>query len=78
MKGFPGFLLVCVLLLMFSCRSGGDVKTILQKTVTSIDTIESIHYTQVMTRTNPRDLQDTLYRFRKMYFSRLRGDSIVG
>jgi len=51
---------------------------ILKKTIASIDTIETIYYKQEMARTNPQNLNDTIYRFREMYFKRLLDDSIVG
>ncbi len=31
-----------------------------------------------MSRTNPRDINDTIFRYREMYFKRLITDSIVG
>jgi hypothetical protein len=51
---------------------------ILQKTIKTIDTIETIYYKQDMTRSNPRNSKDTIFRFREMYFKRLITDSIVG
>lgn len=51
---------------------------ILQKTINTIDTIETIYYKQYAMRTNPRNLNDTIYTNREMYFKRLIGDSIVG
>ena len=51
---------------------------ILQQTINSIDTIETIYYKQDMARTNPKSLKDTIFRYREMYFKRLITDSIVG
>ncbi len=51
---------------------------IIQKTIDNIDTIVTIYYKQDMARTNPRNVNDTIYRFREMYFKRLIQDSIVG
>ena len=51
---------------------------ILKRTINAIDTIETIYYKQDMYRTNPRDINDTIFRFREMYFKRLKADSIVG
>lgn len=51
---------------------------ILQKTINTIDTIETIYYKQDMTRSNPQNINDTIFRYREMYFKRLITDSIVG
>ncbi len=51
---------------------------ILQNVIQTIDTIETIYYKQDMSRTNPRSAEDTIFRYREMYFKRLKGDSIVG
>lgn len=47
-------------------------------TINSIDSIETIYYKQDMMRTNPRNTNDTIFRYREMYFKRLLSDSIVG
>jgi hypothetical protein len=51
---------------------------ILQKTIHTIDTIETIYYKQDMYRSDPQNSNDTIFRYREMYFKRLRVDSIVG
>lgn len=51
---------------------------IIQNTITSIDTIETIYYKQDMYRTDYRNMTDTIFRYREMYFERLVSDSIVG
>ena len=51
---------------------------ILQTTINTIDTIETIYYKQDMARTNPRNINETIFRYREMYFKRLLSDSIVG
>ena len=61
-----------------SCKEKETASEILQKTINSIDTIETIYYKQDMTRTNPRSVTDTIFRYREMYFKRLVSDSIVG
>lgn len=66
------------LLLAFTPCKQETAIDILHKTVETIDTVESVYYKQEMYRTNPRDLNDTLYRYREMYFQRLYTDSIVG
>lgn len=51
---------------------------IIQKTIENIDTIITLYYKQDMVRTNPRNINDTIYRFREMWFKRLVQDSVVG
>lgn len=73
--------LLCVLLaliVLVSCRKRETAIEILHKTIGTIDTIESIYYKQDMSRTNPRNTNDTIKRYREMYFKRLISDSIVG
>ena len=55
-----------------------SAREILQKTINTIDTINTIYYKQDMSRTNPQNANDTVQRFREMYFKRLLSDSIVG
>lgn len=61
-----------------SCDKEETASGILQKTIDTIDTIETIYYKQDMARTNPRNINDTVFRYREMYFKRLIADSIVG
>jgi hypothetical protein len=70
--------LVIVLIVFTSCKEKKTALEILQKTINSIDSIETIYYKQEMTRTNPRNINDTIFRYREMYFKRLITDSIVG
>jgi len=78
------FFLVFTLLGVTSCKNSTSVKNfekpveILKKTIENIDTISTLYYKQDMVRTNPRDIHNTIYRFREMYFKRLIQDSIVG
>ena len=67
-----------ILILFFSCNENYSSEEILKKTISSIDEIETIYYKQDMVRTNPRNINDTISRYRKMYFKRLITDSIVG
>ena len=66
------------LIILASCNKSQTPIEILNKTVSTIDTIESIYYKQDMSRTNPRNINDTIKRYREMYFKRLISDSIVG
>lgn len=70
--------LAVFLILSASCIKKETASEVLQKTINTIDTIETIYYKQDMTRTNPRNNDDTIVRFREMYFKRLIVDSIVG
>ena len=63
---------------MVSCIKKETASELLKTTINTIDTIETIYYKQDMARTNPRNINDTIVRFREMYFKRLIADSIVG
>jgi len=67
-----------ILMLSTFCYKQETSADILQKTINAIDAIETIYYKQDMARTNPRNLNDTIFRYREMYFKRLITDSIVG
>ncbi|MCK5678239.1 MAG: hypothetical protein KAH72_07160, partial [Flavobacteriaceae bacterium] len=67
-----------ILIVLTSCDLKQSASDILQKTINSIDTIETIYFKQNMVRTNPRNINDTIFRYREMYFKRLISDSIVG
>lgn len=59
-------------------KSHQTVTEIIEKTINTIDTIETIYYKQDMLRSNPKNIIDTISRYREMYFKRLISDSIVG
>lgn len=61
-----------------TCDKNETAAQILQKTINSIDTINTIYYKQDMFRSSPINISDTIFRFREMYFQRLKSDSIVG
>ncbi len=67
-----------VIIVFVSCNRSETAIDILNKTINTIDTIESVYYKQDMSRTNPRNTNDTIQRYREMYFKRLVTDSIVG
>jgi len=67
-----------VLIVLTSCNEKETALEILQKTMNTIDTIETIYYKQDMSRSNPRNINDSIFRYREMYFKRLITDSIVG
>lgn len=66
------------LIVLDSCKEKENALEILQKTINTIDTIETVYYKQEMARTNPQNINDTIFRYREMYFKRLISDSIVG
>jgi len=70
--------LLTVLIILTSCNEKETAFEILQKTINTIDTIETIYYKQDMSRSNPQNILDTIFRYREMYFKRLISDSIVG
>jgi len=78
MKGNRIFLIIFALIVFVSCNKSETAIDILSKTINTIDTIETIFYKQDMSRTNPRKVNDTIQRYREMYFKRLISDSIVG
>jgi hypothetical protein len=61
-----------------SCSKEETATGILQKTIQTIDTIETVYFKQDMFRSNPQNPSDTIQRYREMYFKRLISDSIVG
>lgn len=65
-------------MVLTSCNEKETASEIIQKTINTIDTIETIYYKQDMARTNPQNTNDTILRYREMYFKRLISDSIVG
>lgn len=65
-------------MILTSCNEKETASEIIQKTINTIDTIETIYYKQDMARTNPQNINDTILRYREMYFKRLISDSIVG
>ena len=71
------YLLIAMIVLK-SCNEKETTSEILLKTINKIDTIETIYYKQDMSRSNPQNINDTIFRFREMYFKRLINDSIVG
>jgi len=66
------------LILIASCNKKETASALLKKTINTIDAIETIYYKQDMARTNPQNINDTIFRYREMYFKRLTSDSIVG
>ena len=78
MKGNRIFIIIIALIVFASCNKSETAIDILSKTINTIDTIETIYYKQDMSMTNPRNTNETIQRYREMYFKRLISDSIVG
>jgi hypothetical protein len=70
--------IIVVLGFLTSCETRESGEGILKKVIVNIDTIETIFYKQDMSRSNPRNPEDTIHRYREMYFERLLNDSVVG
>lgn len=77
-KRITCLVLIITLLVLNSCSKKKTASEILQQTISSIDAIETIYYKQDMLRSNPRKINDTISRYREMFFKRLITDSIVG
>ena len=69
---------IIIVMILTSCNEKETVTEIIQNAINTIDTIETIYYKQDMARTNPQNINDTILRYREMYFKRLISDSIVG
>jgi hypothetical protein len=78
MKTSKIILFLIITLVLASCKIVETPTSIIQKTIASIDTLETVYYKQSMVRTNPRNMDETIQRYREMYFQKLTTDSIVG
>lgn len=71
------FLIIAVAVFI-SCSKTQTSVRILENSIAAIDTVQTIYYKQDMLRTNPRNIDDTISRYREIYFKKLPTDSIVG
>lgn len=78
MKINISLLLFAIILIITSCKLVETPTKVIQKTIDNIDTLETVYYKQSMLRTNPRNLDETISRYREIYFQKLSTDSIVG
>ncbi|PHN02567.1 hypothetical protein [Flavilitoribacter nigricans] len=78
MNGNRLFLILNALIVFVSCSKREIASDILSKTIDKINKIETIYYKQDMSRTDPQNTNNTIQRYREMYFKRLISDSIVG
>jgi len=72
------YILIISIVLLISCTREDMPIDILQKTINTIDTVETVYYKQNLVRTNPRNLSEIISRYREMYFKKLADDTIVG
>ena len=66
------------LLLFVSCNQGKDPIKIIQSTINSIDTINTIYYQQTQIRGNVENVENVAHKERTFYYERLKPDSIIG
>lgn len=67
-----------IVMIVCSCERKQSAAEIIQEAISTIDTIQTIYYKQDMARTDPQNNNNTIVRYREMYFKRLLSDSIVG
>jgi hypothetical protein len=76
---YPSTLLFPLLFLVFSsCSRSESAEEIVQNVIDKIDKLETISYKQDMWRSDPANVEDSIFRYREMIFKRLPSDSIVG
>ena len=67
-----------LLLLFVSCNQEKDPTEIIQNTISSIDTINTIYYRQTQLRGNTENIENLTQKERSFYYERLESDSIIG
>ena len=72
------FIIILNIFVFALCKTERDPVRIIQKTISSIDTISSISYNQHLTRTNPKNTDEVIERDRSFIYQKLPGDSITG
>jgi hypothetical protein len=72
------FIIILNLFLLALFKTERDPVRIIQKTISSIDTIRSISYNQHLERTNPRNTDEIIERDRSFLYKKLPNDSITG
>ena len=80
MKGiFSNFCILSLLLLSFvSCNQEEDPIKVIQNTINSIDTINTICYQQTQLIGNTENIENVKQKERTFYYERLKPDSIIG
>lgn len=72
------FIIILNIFLLVLCKTERDPVRIIEKTISSIDTITSISYNQHLVRTNPQNTDEVIERDRSFIYQELPGDSITG
>ena len=72
------FILLSLSLSFVSCNQEKDPIKVIQNTINSIDTINTIYYQQTQIRGNTGNIENVAQKERSYYYERLRSDSIVG
>lgn len=67
-----------LLLLFVSCNQEKDPTEIIQNTISSIDTINTIYYRQTQLRGNTENVENITQKERTFFYERLESDSIIG
>ena len=65
-------------LLIVSCNQESEPIKVIQNTIYSIDTINTIYYQQTQLRGNTGNIEDVRQKERTFYYERLKSDSIIG
>ena len=72
------FIIILNIFVFALCKTERDPVRIIEKTISSIDTISSISYNQHLVRTNPQNTDEVIERDRSFIYKKLPGDSITG
>lgn len=67
-----------LLILFMSCNQDRDPIKVIQNTINSIDTINTIYYQQTQLRGNTENIETVTQKERAFYYERLESDSIIG
>lgn len=67
-----------LLLFLVSCNLEYDPAKIIQNTISSIDTINTIFYRQTQFRGNTENIENITQKERTFYYERIESDSIIG
>ncbi|MCK5169317.1 MAG: hypothetical protein KAQ75_05515, partial [Bacteroidales bacterium] len=72
------FIIILNIFVFALCKTERDPVKIIEKTISSIDTISSISYNQHLVRSNPKNTDEVIERDRSFIYQKLAGDSITG
>ena len=76
---FNNFCILSIFSLLFiSCNQEKDPIKIIQNTINSIDTINTIYYQQKQIRGNTENIENVVQKERTFYYERLKTDSLIG